>query len=190
MMDGAAARSPLSSKLRARESRPGSAPLSRRAGPRCGNRSALGVLPFSTVDRQRLADLVDSGPTAYGFLSGVWTSPLIARVIEEEFGVCYHPRTCLPFTASIRLLGAEAAQRDDSCRYTGCRARAGGCADATLPQTAVEASGASDGWLLRAARRRAGAGPTVGWTTRSTRVGSADDGGTGSRWVPHSESGQ
>jgi transposase len=42
-------------------------------------------------DRQRLADLVDSGPTAYGFLSGVWTSPLIARVIEEEFGVRYHP---------------------------------------------------------------------------------------------------
>ena len=43
------------------------------------------------IERQRLADLVDSGPTAYGFLSGVWTSPLIARVIEEEFDVCYHP---------------------------------------------------------------------------------------------------
>jgi transposase len=43
------------------------------------------------IERQRLADLVDSGPTAYGFLSGVWTSPLIARVIEEEFGIHYHP---------------------------------------------------------------------------------------------------
>jgi transposase len=43
------------------------------------------------IDQPRLADLVDSGPTAYGFLSGVWTSPLIARVIEEEFGVHYHP---------------------------------------------------------------------------------------------------
>src|SRR4051794_30164858 len=43
------------------------------------------------IDRQRLADLVDSGPTAYGFLSGVWISPRIARVIEEESGVRYHP---------------------------------------------------------------------------------------------------
>jgi transposase len=43
------------------------------------------------IEGQRLADLIDSGPTAYGFLSGVWTAPLIARVIEEEFDVRYHP---------------------------------------------------------------------------------------------------
>jgi transposase len=41
--------------------------------------------------RVRLADIVESGPVAYGFLSGVWTSPMIARVIAEEFGVRYHP---------------------------------------------------------------------------------------------------
>jgi transposase len=38
-----------------------------------------------------LGDILDSGPVAYGFLSGVWTSPMVARVIEEEFGVLYHP---------------------------------------------------------------------------------------------------
>jgi transposase len=38
-----------------------------------------------------LADIVESGPIAYGFLSGVWTSPMIARVIREDFGVEYHP---------------------------------------------------------------------------------------------------
>jgi len=38
-----------------------------------------------------LADIVESGPLAYGFLSGVWTSPILARVIREEFGVQYHP---------------------------------------------------------------------------------------------------
>jgi len=38
-----------------------------------------------------LADILDSGPVAYGFLSGVWTSPMITRVIHEEFGVEYHP---------------------------------------------------------------------------------------------------
>jgi transposase len=37
-----------------------------------------------------LGDIVESGPVAYGFDSGVWTSPMIVRVIEEEFGVKYH----------------------------------------------------------------------------------------------------
>ena len=41
-------------------------------------------------DRRILADIVDSGPVSYGFLSGVWTSPMVARVMEEEFGVRYH----------------------------------------------------------------------------------------------------
>jgi transposase len=38
-----------------------------------------------------LYDIIDSGPVAYGFLGGVWTSPMIARVIEQEFAVSYHP---------------------------------------------------------------------------------------------------
>jgi len=38
----------------------------------------------------RLDDIIDSGPVAYGFSSGVWTSPMIVRVIAEEFGVSYH----------------------------------------------------------------------------------------------------
>ena len=41
--------------------------------------------------RCRLGDIVDSGPVAYGLDSGVWTSPMIAWVIEEEFDVSYHP---------------------------------------------------------------------------------------------------
>ena len=41
--------------------------------------------------RQQLGDILDSGPVAYGLDSGVWTSPMIAWVIEEEFGVSYHP---------------------------------------------------------------------------------------------------
>ena len=34
---------------------------------------------------------MDSGPIAYGFNSGVWTCPMVARVIEEEFSLSYHP---------------------------------------------------------------------------------------------------
>ena len=41
--------------------------------------------------RQSLCDIVDSGPVAYGFISGVWTSPMIARVIQQEYQVEYHP---------------------------------------------------------------------------------------------------
>ncbi len=42
-------------------------------------------------DLTALSDIIDSGPVAYGYLSGMWTSLMIARVIEEEFGVSYHP---------------------------------------------------------------------------------------------------
>ena len=41
--------------------------------------------------QQQLGDILDSGPVAYGLDSGIWTSPMIAWVIEEEFGVQYHP---------------------------------------------------------------------------------------------------
>jgi len=41
--------------------------------------------------KEALADIIDSGPVAYGFLSGVWTSPMVARVIQEEFDITYHP---------------------------------------------------------------------------------------------------
>jgi transposase len=37
-----------------------------------------------------LADIIDSGPIAYGFESGIWTSQIIRQVITEEFGVTYH----------------------------------------------------------------------------------------------------
>ena len=40
---------------------------------------------------QTLADILDSGPGACGFNSGVWTCPMVSRVIEEEFSVAYHP---------------------------------------------------------------------------------------------------
>lgn len=55
-----------------------------------GHRS--GRLPaLSDRQKQKLADILDSGPVAYGFTTGVWTSPMVARVIEEEYSVAYHP---------------------------------------------------------------------------------------------------
>lgn len=46
---------------------------------------------MSEHHRQKLTDILDSGPVAYGFSSGVWTCPMVARVIEEEFSIFYHP---------------------------------------------------------------------------------------------------
>ncbi len=40
---------------------------------------------------RRRGDILDSGPVAYGLNTGLWTSPMIARVLEEEFGVSYPP---------------------------------------------------------------------------------------------------
>lgn len=55
-------------------------------GQRSGRPSAL-----DEPQRVTLADILDSGPVAYGLDTGVWTSPMITHVIAEEFGVHYHP---------------------------------------------------------------------------------------------------
>jgi len=54
-------------------------------GHRSGRPTAL-----SQKDRERLCDILDSGPVAYGLETGIWTSPLVRQVIEEEFGQRYH----------------------------------------------------------------------------------------------------
>jgi transposase len=56
-------------------------------GHRCGRPPRL-----DGAQLRQLADIVESGPVAYGYLSGVWTSVMIATVIQEEFGVRYDPR--------------------------------------------------------------------------------------------------
>lgn len=55
-------------------------------GHRSGRPSAI-----TNDQREKLADILDSGPVAYGFSTGVWTSPMVARVIEDEFSITYHP---------------------------------------------------------------------------------------------------
>jgi transposase len=55
-----------------------------------GNRS--GRPPLLTAGQlTQLGDILDSGPVAYGLDTGIWTSPMFAWVIEEEFGITYHP---------------------------------------------------------------------------------------------------
>ena len=46
---------------------------------------------LTDLDKILLCDIIDSGPIAFGFSSGIWTSKRIAMAIAEEFGVQYHP---------------------------------------------------------------------------------------------------
>ena len=46
---------------------------------------------LSAAQREQLSDILDSGPVAYGLDTGIWTSPMIAWVIAQEYGVQYHP---------------------------------------------------------------------------------------------------
>jgi transposase len=55
-------------------------------GQRSGRPAAL-----NARQRERLADILESGPVARGLNTGVWTSPLITQIIAEEFAVRYHP---------------------------------------------------------------------------------------------------
>jgi len=50
--------------------------------------------PSGLTDQQKveLADIVDSGPVAYGFSSGIWTAIMIGQVIQNEFGIEYEAR--------------------------------------------------------------------------------------------------
>jgi transposase len=45
---------------------------------------------LSEEQRAELAALVEGGPLAAGYQSGVWTGPMIGDLIEQRFGVRYH----------------------------------------------------------------------------------------------------
>jgi transposase len=54
-------------------------------------RKAPGAAPrLSEEQRAELAMIVEAGPQEAGFLSGVWTGPMIGALIRERYGVGYH----------------------------------------------------------------------------------------------------
>ena len=76
---------------------------------------------------EQLADILDSGPVAHGLNTGVWTSLLIAQIIQEEFDVNYHPGHVrhwlkrLDFSVQrpkTRLVQADPKKQNRWIRYT------------------------------------------------------------------------
>ena len=50
-----------------------------------------GATPKLNADQRReLSALVEAGPIAAGYTSGVWTGPMVGDLIEHRFGVRYH----------------------------------------------------------------------------------------------------
>jgi transposase len=63
-----------------------------------GGEAALQAQPKSgaprrlnPADREKLAALLERGAESFGFRGELWTCPRVAKVIEREFGVKYHP---------------------------------------------------------------------------------------------------
>ena len=74
-----------------------------------------------------LGDIVDSGPVAYGYMSGVWTAPMIAEIIQTEFNLEYHPGHVRKLLKRIgfsvqrpkrQLVNADPAKQQRWTRYT------------------------------------------------------------------------
>lgn len=59
-------------------------------GLRTGDRSGR---PPRLTEEQRfeLVELIEAGPPACGFDTGVWTGPMIGELIRRQYGVTYHP---------------------------------------------------------------------------------------------------
>ncbi len=78
-------------------------------------------------DREKLADILDSGPVGYGLETGIWTSPLVSQIIGEEFGQHYHPGHVRKLLKQLgysvqrpttRLIQADLARKRKWVRYT------------------------------------------------------------------------
>ena len=91
-----------------------------------GHRSGR-VSKLSVEDKERLGDIVESGPVAYGLNTGVWSSPIIVQVIEDEFDVSYHPGHVrkllkgLGFSVqrpTTKLVQADSKKQNRWVRYT------------------------------------------------------------------------
>lgn len=82
---------------------------------------------MNSEDLEKLTDIIESGPVAHGLNTGVWTSVIVAKVIEEEFGVQYHPGHVrkllkhLGFSVqrpTVKLINADPRQQNKWVRYT------------------------------------------------------------------------
>jgi transposase len=75
--------------------------------------------------RDQLGTLIESGPLAAGYRSGVWTGPMIGDLIEQRFGVLYHnhhvPRLLHSLGFSLQRPRKRLARADLAAQATWLR---------------------------------------------------------------------
>lgn len=73
---------------------------------------------LSLAQRHRLAGLLERGPPTFGYTTDLWTLKRVAKVIEREFGVRYHPghvwRVLLSLRWSCQKPERRARERDEA----------------------------------------------------------------------------
>jgi len=89
---------------------------------------APGPAPRLTeTQRAELTDLVEAGPLAAGYPSGVWTGPMIGDLIEQRFGVHYHrhnvPRLLHELGFSVQRPRKRLARADAQAQASWLRQR-------------------------------------------------------------------
>ena len=87
-----------------------------------------GAAPKLNADQRReLSVLVEAGPIAAGYTSGVWTGPMVGDLIERRFGVRYHkhnvPRLLHELGFSLQRPRKRLARADLAAQETWVRER-------------------------------------------------------------------
>lgn len=101
---------------------------------RTGGKEALRAQPppgptprLSPDQRAQLPALLAWGAEAFGFLGDVWTAKRVAAVIEQEYGVRYHPdhvgRLLREVGWSVQKPVTRATQRDEAAIAAWCEHR-------------------------------------------------------------------
>jgi transposase len=108
---------------------------------------------LTELQRATLTVLIERGPIAAGYQSGIWTGPMIGDLIEDRFGVRYHnhhiPRLLHQLGFSVqrprkRLARADLARPATWLRETLPRIKKKrGNAAASLPSATKRASGST-----------------------------------------------
>lgn len=72
---------------------------------------------MSTKQVAQLSSELSKGPAAFGFRGQVWTTARVAQMIEQVFGIHYHPAHCSRLLRQIKYSQQKpiqkAAQRDE-----------------------------------------------------------------------------
>lgn len=117
---------------------------------------------LNNAERAELADMIERGPMASGYQSGVWTGPMIGDLIEQRFGVRYHnhtvPRILNELGFSVQRPRKRLARADVERQATWLRE--------TLPRIKKKRGGA-EAWSRSETKRASGS------TVRSIKPGHA-----------------